>query len=60
MSTELKGVGVGVRALNPSVGVIGTLRTFSGSNKHLDWSKTNLNVAEIIYRVKVRSQAGTV
>ena len=53
-------MGVGVGALNPSVGVIGTLRTFSGSNKHLDWSKTNLNVAEIIYRVKVRSQAGTV
>ena len=46
--------------LSHSAGDLGTLRKFSGSNKHLDWLKIDLNVAEIICRVKVKSQAGNI
>ena len=49
-----------VGALSPSAEVLGTLRKFSGSNKHLGWSKIDLNATEIIYRVKVKSQAGNI
>ena len=45
--------GGGSGSSQPSVGVLGTLRKFSGSNEHLDWPKINLNAAEIIYSVKV-------
>ena len=42
-------------ALSHSMGILGTLRKFSGSNEHLDWLKIDLNAAEIISRVKVKS-----
>ena len=34
--------------LSPSAGVLGTLRKFLGSKKHLDWLKIDLHVAAII------------
>ena len=49
-----------VGALSPSAGVLGNLRKCSGSNKHLGWVKIDLNATEIIYRVKVKSQAGNI
>ena len=47
-------------ALSPSAGVLDNLRKCSGSNKHLGWVKIDLNATEIIYRVKVKSQAGNI
>ena len=42
-------------ALCYSAGILDTLKKFLGSNEHLDWLKIDLNAAEIISRVKVKS-----
>ena len=42
-------------ALCYSAGILDTQKNFLGSNEHLDWLKIDLNAAEIISRVKVKS-----